>query len=73
MSFADADPDMSLFWLKQSQADELIHGHTHKPTTHVLGPGQRHVLSDWSLDHAPMRAQVYRLHREGPAERLNLV
>ncbi len=73
MSFADADPDMSLFWLKESQADELIHGHTHKPATHVLGPGQRHVLSDWSLDHAPMRAQVYRLHREGPAERLNLV
>jgi UDP-2,3-diacylglucosamine hydrolase len=73
MSFADADPDMSLFWLKQSQADELIHGHTHKPATHALGLGQRHVLSDWSLDHAPIRAQVYRLHRDGPAERLNLV
>ena len=73
MSFADADPEMSLFWLKQSQAHELIHGHTHQPATHALGSGQRHVLSDWSLDHAPIRAQVYRLHRDGPAERLNLI
>lgn len=73
MSFADADPEMSLFWLQQSQAHELIHGHTHQAATHALGSGQRHVLSDWSLDHAPIRAQVYRLHRIGPAERLNLL
>ena len=73
MSFADADPEMSLFWLQQAQAHELIHGHTHQPATHALGSGQRHVLSDWSLDHAPIRAQVYRLHRDGPAERLNLI
>ena len=73
MSFADADPEMSLFWLQQAQAHELIHGHTHQPATHALGSGQRHVLSDWSLDHAPIRAQVYRLHRDEPAERLNLL
>jgi UDP-2,3-diacylglucosamine hydrolase len=73
MSFADADPEMSLFWLQQAQAHELIHGHTHQPATHALGSGHRHVLSDWSLDHAPIRAQVYRLHRDGPAERLNLI
>ncbi len=73
MSFADADPAMSLFWLHHTQADEIIHGHTHKPATHLLGSGQRQVLSDWSLDHAPHRAQVYRLHRDGPAQRLNLI
>jgi UDP-2,3-diacylglucosamine hydrolase len=73
MSFADADPEMSLFWLKQSQAHEIIHGHTHQPATHALGSGQRHVLSDWSLDHPPIKAQVYRLHLNGPAERLNLI
>ncbi len=73
MSFADADPVMSLFWLHHTQADEIIHGHTHKPATHPLGSGQRQVLSDWSLDHAPHRAQVYRLHRDGPAQRLNLI
>ena len=73
MSFADADPEMSLFWLKQSQAHEIIHGHTHQPATHALGSGQRHVLSDWSLDHPPIKAQVYRLHRNGHAERLNLI
>ena len=73
MSFADADPAMSLFWLHHTQADEIIHGHTHKPATHPLGAGKRQVLSDWSLDHAPHRAQVYRLHRDGPAQRLNLI
>lgn len=63
MHFADADPDMSLFWLAQSQADRLIHGHTHQPADHPLGSAVRHVLSDWSLDHAPVRAQVFRLTR----------
>jgi UDP-2,3-diacylglucosamine hydrolase len=72
MGFADADTDMSLFWLMQAQADRLIHGHTHQPSDHALGTAQRHVLSDWSLDHPPMRAQVFRLQRDGRSERLNL-
>jgi UDP-2,3-diacylglucosamine hydrolase len=71
MSFADADPDMGQFWLAQAQADCLIHGHTHRPADHVLGTSQRHVLSDWSLDHTPKRAQVLRLHRDRPMERLD--
>ena len=72
MSFADADPEMSLFWLAQARADRLIHGHTHRPADHALGAAQRHVLSDWSLDHSPLRAQVFRLHRDSGSERLNL-
>ncbi|PUE55282.1 UDP-2,3-diacylglucosamine diphosphatase [Limnohabitans parvus] len=71
MTFADADPDMSLFWLAQAQADRLIHGHTHRPADHALGPAQRHVLSDWSLDHAPVRAQVFRLQRNGASQRID--
>jgi len=72
MSFADADSEMSLFWLAQAQADRLIHGHTHRPADHPLGTAQRHVLSDWSLDHSPLRAQVFRLHRDSASERLDL-
>lgn len=71
MSFADADPDMGLFWLTQAQADRLIHGHTHQPADHALGTAQRHVLSDWSLDHSPLRAQVFRLQRAGGSARLD--
>jgi UDP-2,3-diacylglucosamine hydrolase len=71
MTFADADLDMSLFWLAQAQADRLIHGHTHRPADHALGPAQRHVLSDWSLDHAPVRAQLFRLQRDGASQRID--
>ena len=71
MTFADADPEMSLFWLAQAQADRLVHGHTHRPADHPLGTATRHVLSDWSLDHPPLRAQVFRLQREGPCVRLD--
>ena len=67
MTFADADPEMSLFWLEQAGAERLIHGHTHRPADHPLGNAVRHVLSDWSLDHAPWRAQVFRLTRGGDA------
>jgi UDP-2,3-diacylglucosamine hydrolase len=71
MSFADADLKMSLFWLAQAQADRLIHGHTHRPADHPLGSAQRHVLSDWSLEHTPLRAQVFRLQRDGGSQRID--
>lgn len=58
--FADADSAMALLWLKASQTTRLVHGHTHQAADHTLGEGHRHVLSDWSLDHAPHRAQVLR-------------
>lgn len=71
MSFADADPEMSLFWLVQTNADRLVHGHTHRPADHPLGTAQRHVLSDWSMDHEPFRAQVMRLQRDGQMRRID--
>lgn len=70
--YADADSDMALNWLNAAGADRLVHGHTHQPADHPLGSGQRHVLSDWSLDHAPHRAQVFRLQRGGDHTRLDL-
>jgi UDP-2,3-diacylglucosamine hydrolase len=71
MSFADADPEMSQFWLAQAHADRLVHGHTHRPADHPLGTAQRHVLSDWSLDHDPLRAQVMRVHPGGELSRVD--
>ena len=70
--YADADSDMALNWLNAAGAYCMVHGHTHQPADHPLGAGQRHVLSDWSLDHAPHRAQVFRLQRGGDFTRLNL-
>ena len=74
--YADADPDLSAQWLQAAQATRLVHGHTHRPADHPCGTDQRalrQVLSDWSLDHAPLRAQVLRLARDGSAQRLELI
>ena len=70
--YADADAIMALNWLQAAGADRLVHGHTHQPADHPLGTGLRHVLSDWSLDHAPHRAQVFRMQRGGDFTRLDL-
>jgi UDP-2,3-diacylglucosamine hydrolase len=70
--YADADAIMALNWLQAAVADRLVHGHTHQPADHPLGSGQRHVLSDWSLDHAPARAQVFRMQLGGDFTRLDL-
>jgi UDP-2,3-diacylglucosamine hydrolase len=70
--YADADAFMALNWLQAAGADRLVHGHTHQPADHPLGSGQRHVLSDWSLDHAPHRAQVFRMQHGGDFTRLDL-
>jgi UDP-2,3-diacylglucosamine hydrolase len=73
--YADADPKQCHQWLQQAQATRLVHGHTHRPADHAADPdglALRQVLSDWSLDHAPVRAQVLRLGRDGSAQRIDL-
>jgi UDP-2,3-diacylglucosamine hydrolase len=61
-SYADVDSALALAWLDEAQSHHMIHGHTHKPADHVLGPKlQRTVLSDWDLDATPARAEVLRL------------
>lgn len=70
-AYADPDTPLSLQWLADSQAHTLIHGHTHRPAEHALDANHRRiVLSDWSLDHTPQRAQVLRLHAGGDMQRL---
>lgn len=70
-AYVDADSAMALRWLQASNATHLVHGHTHQAADHPLGDTQRHVLSDWSLDHAPPRAQVLRWQRKGQVLRID--
>ena len=61
--YADVDASAAAAWLNDARASHLIHGHTHKPGEHSLGPGlQRIVLSDWDLSAQPPRAEVLRLN-----------
>jgi UDP-2,3-diacylglucosamine hydrolase len=61
-SYADVDKVEAIRWLQIAGAPELIHGHTHQPADHELGPGlHRRVLSDWDGAATPARAQVLRL------------
>ncbi len=70
--WVDIDTPAALEWLHQANSTTLIHGHTHRPSTEPLGDGcVRHVLSDWDLDHPPVRAEVLRLSASGQA-RLSL-
>ena len=70
--WADVDVPAALAWLERAGASTLIHGHTHRPATALLAPERwRHVLTDWDLDHPPLRAEVLRwdargLHRVSP-------
>jgi UDP-2,3-diacylglucosamine hydrolase len=58
-SYADVDPQAAIAWLKTTNAQVLLHGHTHQPATHDLGDGlSRWVLSDWHADSQPPRLEV---------------
>ncbi len=64
--WVDIDMPLAVDWMRQANAPTMIHGHTHRPATQVIGEGcVRHVLSDWDLDHPPQRAQVLRLSASG--------
>lgn len=78
-SWIDVDAATALETMRAADAATLIHGHTHRPGSETLAAGQeRHVLSDWDLDHAPVpRADVLRLQATGitrmtPAEAMNV-
>ena len=60
-TYADVDDALAVQWLQACQADVLVHGHTHKPGTHLLSHGrERWVLSDWDALASPPRAQALR-------------
>ena len=58
-SYADVDGPAACAWLQATNAEMLVHGHTHRPGQQDLGAGlRRWVLSDWQADHAPRRLEV---------------
>lgn len=64
--YADLDTAASCDWLAATQAQTLIHGHTHRPADHDLPEGKRRVvLSDWDASALPARAEVLRLSLNG--------
>ncbi|MEK8032855.1 UDP-2,3-diacylglucosamine diphosphatase [Ideonella sp. DXS29W] len=67
VTYADADPALAQQWLAESDAQVLIHGHTHRPQTeHHASGWTRHVLCDWEVDHhQPPRAEVLRWSDRG--------
>lgn len=71
--YSDVDAGAALQWLEASDAQVLVHGHTHKPADHALDARHRRiVLSDWDAEAVPPRLQAVRLTREGGAERIML-
>lgn len=59
LGYAEVSDAGAAQWLQAHQASVLIHGHTHRPARHALGPGlAREVLSDWDLQAEPPRAEV---------------
>lgn len=64
--YADVDAEAARAWLGAAGAQALIHGHTHRPAEHLLGPGLRRiVLSDWDAQADPPRLEVLRLDAAG--------
>ncbi|MFY3383805.1 UDP-2,3-diacylglucosamine diphosphatase [Paracidovorax sp. MALMAid1276] len=65
-TYADVDHPAAIAWLQASAAKTLIHGHTHRPASHVLAPSlQRVVLSDWDAAALPPRLETLRLSAAG--------
>ncbi|WP_395055646.1 UDP-2,3-diacylglucosamine diphosphatase [Polaromonas sp.] len=60
--YIDVNTDAARRWLQAAKAPTLIHGHTHQPAIHALGPGlERVVLSDWDAVAQPRRTEALRL------------
>ncbi len=65
--YADVDAIAADRCLVDARAGTMIHGHTHLPNRHTLGPRRtRWVLSDWHLDGALARGDVLRIDSQQP-------
>jgi UDP-2,3-diacylglucosamine hydrolase len=60
--YADLNPEAIEALLRQTQANGIVHGHTHRPSDHTLPNGiVRRVLSDWDATTPVPRAEALRL------------
>lgn len=74
-SYGDLDRAAMVAALTTAGTTQLVHGHTHRPTSETLAEGlQRWVLSDWDLEPGceRPRAEVLRLGADGSIRRLRL-
>ena len=65
--WVDVDANAATGWMSAAQSHVMVHGHTHRPADERWPNGlERHVLSDWELDHGNTpRAEVLRWQRGG--------
>src|SRR5262249_41946963 len=65
--WVDVDSATASAWMSAANSRGMIHGHTHRPAHQTWAGGfERHVLSDWELDHGSTpRAEVLRWQRGG--------
>jgi len=69
-TYADVDVEASSRWLSTAGANELIHGHTHRPSSGPWGSdARRHVLSDWDFEGPLKRGDVLSLSPVGVQRR----
>ena len=68
-AYGDVDTLAALEMLSGAKSKHLLHGHTHKPAQHSLGPDTlRTVLSDWDMGATPARAEVLRLRLQADGQ-----
>jgi UDP-2,3-diacylglucosamine hydrolase len=72
----DVDPGAIEALLRDSGAESMIHGHTHRPGRHEFAVDGlkrlRCVLPDWDCDQAPMRGGWIELGRDGALRMVGL-
>jgi len=65
MAIMDVAPDAIAALHRDSGADTIIHGHTHRPALHEEGALRRFVLPDWELDDEPVRGGWIAIDADG--------
>jgi len=56
----------------QTNTDDIIHGHTHRPALHDTDGKRRYVLPDWELDTEPVRGGWIAIDNTGRIVRFDL-
>ncbi|WP_020655537.1 UDP-2,3-diacylglucosamine diphosphatase [Massilia niastensis] len=65
----DVTPEAATALFDATDAQVIIHGHTHRPAVHETGGRLRYVLPDWELDAEPRRGGWIALAPDGALTR----